>query len=223
MSETKPTPPQVDSSLRHLLRLPTSCYQASGIVVNGRRIKSLVFTTDLAIIRNCDADAVFAVYPFTPQSAISHALINGSYIPVFCGCGGGTTKGLRTLSLAQDAEGQGAMGIVLNAPISDLNLLAVTKVVDIPVIITVVSEASDIASRLANGASILNVAAGPQTADLGRKIRADFPEVPIIASGGNSEESIQATIAAGANAITYTPPSTAELFKHMMANTEKVN
>ena len=111
-------------------QLPLSCYQASGIVVNGRRIKSLVFTTDLAIIRNCDADAVFAVYPFTPQSAISHALINGSYIPVFCGCGGGTTKGLRTLSLAQDAEGQGAMGIVLNAPISDLNLLAVTKVVD---------------------------------------------------------------------------------------------
>ena len=198
-------------------QLPLSCYQASGIVVNGRRIKSLVFTTDLAIIRNCDADAVFAVYPFTPQSAISHALINGSYIPVFCGCGGGTTKGLRTLSLAQDAEGQGAMGSVLNAPISDLNLLAVTKVVDIPVIITVVSEETDIAARLASGASILNVAAGPGTAALVRKIRRDFPEVPIIASGGNTEESIQATIAAGANAITFTPPSTAELFKSMMA------
>ena len=186
-------------------------------MVNGRRIKSLVFTTDLAIIRNCDADAVFAVYPFTPQSAISHALINGSYIPVFCGCGGGTTKGLRTLSLAQDAEGQSAMGIVLNAPISDLNLLAVTKVVDIPVIITVVSEETDIAARLASGASILNVAAGPGTAALVRKIRRDFPEVPIIASGGNTEESIQATIATGANAITFTPPSTAELFKSMMA------
>lgn len=198
-------------------QLPLSCYQASGIVVNGRRIKSLVFTTDLAIIRNCDADAVFAVYPFTPQSAISHALINGSYIPVFCGCGGGTTKGLRTLSLAQDAEGQGAMGIVLNAPISDLNLLAVTKVVDIPVIITVVSKETDIAARLASGASILNVAAGPGTAALVRKIRRDFPEIPIIASGGNTEESIQATIAAGANAITFTPPSTAELFKSMMA------
>ena len=170
-------------------------------MVNGRRFKSLVF----------------AVYPFTPQSAISHALINGSYIPVFCGCGGGTTKGLRTLSLAQDAEGQGAMGIVLNAPISDLNLLAVTKVVDIPVIITVVSEETDIAARLASGASILNVAAGPGTAALVRKIRRDFPEVPIIASGGNTEESIQATIATGANAITFTPPSTAELFKSMMA------
>lgn len=198
-------------------QLPLSCYQASGIVVNGRRIKSLVFTTDLAIIRNCDADAIFAVYPFTPQSAISHALINGSYIPVFCGCGGGTTKGLRTLSLAQDAEGQGAMGIVLNAPISDLNLLAVTKVVDIPVIITVISEETNIAARLASGASILNVAAGPGTAALVQKIRRDFPEVPIIASGGNTEESIQATIAAGANAITFTPPSTAELFKSMMA------
>ncbi len=198
-------------------QLPLSRYQARGIVVNGRRIKSLVFTTDLAIIRNCDADAVFAVYPFTPQSAISHALINGSYIPVFCGCGGGTTKGLRTLSLAQDAEGQSAMGIVLNAPISDLNLLAVTKVVDIPVIITVVSEETDIAARLASGASILNVAAGPGTAALVQKIRRDFPEVPIIASGGNTEESIQATIAAGANAITFTPPSTAELFKSMMA------
>lgn len=197
-------------------QLPLSRYQARGIVVNGRRIKSLVFTTDLAIIRNCDADAVFAVYPFTPQSAISHALINGSYIPVFCG-GGGTTKGLRTLSLAQDAKGQGAMGIVLNAPISDLNLLAVTKVVDIPVIITVVSEETDIAARLASGASILNVAAGPGTAALVQKIRRDFPEVPIIASGGNTEESIQATIAAGANAITFTPPSTAELFKSMMA------
>ena len=68
MSEIKPNPPQVDSSLRHLLRLPASCYQASGIVVNGRRIKSPVITTDLAIIRNCDADAVFAVYPFTPPS-----------------------------------------------------------------------------------------------------------------------------------------------------------
>ena len=183
-------------------QLPLSCYQARGIVVNGRRVKSLVFTTDLAIIRNCDADAVFAVYPFTPQSAISHALINGSYIPVFCGCGG-TTKGLRTLSLAQDAEGQSAMGIVLNAPISDLNLLAVTKVVDIPVIITVVSEETDIAARLASGASILNVAAGPGTAALVQKIRRNFPEVPIIA--------------AGANAITFTPPSTAELFKSMMA------
>jgi hypothetical protein len=83
--------PRVDSGLRHILRMPQECYEASGIVINGRRIKTLVFTTDLAIIRNCDADAVFAVYPFTPQQAISDAIIRASYIPVFCGVGGGTT------------------------------------------------------------------------------------------------------------------------------------
>ncbi|MCD8088364.1 MAG: hydrolase [Oscillospiraceae bacterium] len=196
--------------------MPKECYGASGVVVNGRHIKSLVFTTDVAIIRNCDADAVFAVYPFTPQQAISEALVRYSYIPVFCGVGGGTTKGMRTVGLARDVECQGAMGVVLNAPITNLNLLAVAKAVDIPAIITVVSEETDVAQRLASGASILNVAGGPNTANIVRKIREDFPDVPIIASGGNTGELIKKTIDAGANAITYTPPSTAELFKSMM-------
>ena len=40
--------------------------------------------------------------------------------------------------------------------------------------------------------------------------------LPIIASGGKTGESIAETIAAGANAITYTPPSPAVLFKEMM-------
>ena len=125
--------PQIGSKLRqHILKMPEAVFQASGIVINGRRIKSFVFTTDLAIIRNCDADAVFAVYPFTPQQAISDALIKASYIPVFCGVGGGTTKGLRTVTLAKDVESQGAMGVVLNSPISDLNLMAVARSVDIP-------------------------------------------------------------------------------------------
>ena len=102
---TQPFIPRVQSNLRHgILEMPKAIYEASGIVINGRRIKSLVFTTDLAIIRNCDADAVFAVYPFTPQQAISDAIIKASYIPVFCGVGGGTTKGLRTIGLAKDVE-----------------------------------------------------------------------------------------------------------------------
>lgn len=216
MSEKKNSP-YVESSLRHnILRLPQEVYAASGIVVNGRRIKSFVFTTDLAIIRNCDADAVFAVYPFTPQQAISDAIIKASYIPVFCGVGGGTTRGLRTVGLAKDVESQGAMGVVLNAPVSDLNLVAVARAVDIPVIITVTKEDTDIRSRLEAGASILNVACSLNTPEVVRKIRADFPDVPIIATGGKTGETIAATIAAGANAITYTPPSTQELFKSMM-------
>ena len=58
---------------------------------------------------------------------------------------------------------------------------------------------------------------------LGKAIRDEgselviFPEVPIIASGGGTEESIRRTIQAGANAITYTPPTAQELFKITMA------
>ena len=130
-------PPTIESSLRGhgILKMPEACYSASGIIINGRRIKTFLFSTDIALIRNCDADAVFAVYPFTPQQAISEAIIKNSYIPVFCGVGGGTTKGLRTIGLAKDVESQGAMGVIMNAPISNLNLAAVAAAVDIPVII----------------------------------------------------------------------------------------
>ena len=218
MKENTNPIPQIGGKLRsHILKMPEAVFQASGIVVNGRRIKSFVFTTDLAIIRNCDADAVFAVYPFTPQQAISDAIIKASYIPVFCGVGGGTTKGLRTISLAKDVEAQGAMGVVLNAPITDLNLVAVANAVDILVIITVTSDKTDIQSRLDHGAAILNVACAQNTPVVVEKIRREFPNVPIIASGGNTNESISRTIAAGANAITYTPPSTQELFRELMA------
>ena len=218
MNEQRNHAPSIEGRLRHgILRVPEAVYDATGIVVNGRRLKSFVFTTDLAIIRNCDADAVFAVYPCTPQQAISDAIIKGAYVPVFCGVGGGTTKGLRTVGLAKDVESQGAMGVVLNAPISDLNLAAVARAVDIPVVITVTNNRTDIQRRMEVGASILNVAGGSATADLVRWIRKEHPSVPIIASGGNTEETIRATIEAGANAITYTPPSTKELFREMMA------
>ena len=49
-------------------------------------------------------------------------------------------------------------------------------------------------------------------------VREAAPDIPIIASGGKTEESIRRTIQAGANAITYTPPTTQELFKSMMEN-----
>lgn len=210
--------PQIESSLRchGILKMPMECYGASGIIINGRRIKTLVFTTDIAIIRNCDADAVFAVYPFTPQQAISDAIIKASYIPVFCGVGGGTTKGLRTIGLAKDVESQGAMGVIMNSPITNANLAAVAAVVDIPVIITVTKPDADIAARLAAGASIINVACAAETPNLVRQFRKEFPDLPIIASGGPTGESIKYTIDSGANAVTYTPPSTAELFKTMM-------
>ena len=58
MTEIINTTPQIGSKLRskNILRLPEAISSASGIIINGRKIRSFVFTTDLAIIRNCDAD-----------------------------------------------------------------------------------------------------------------------------------------------------------------------
>ena len=78
--------PELTGNLRaHSVRLPEAAQEASGIRVLGRTIRSIVYTTDIAIIRNCDADAVFAVYPFTPQQIISKAIMEASAIPVFAG------------------------------------------------------------------------------------------------------------------------------------------
>ena len=82
--------PEYRGNLRdHMIEIPRCIAQASGIRVFGRRIKSLVFTTDVAIIRNINADAVIAVYPFTPQPAITHAVLTAAEMPVFSGVGGG--------------------------------------------------------------------------------------------------------------------------------------
>ena len=76
--------PEYRGNLRdHMIEIPRCIAQASGIRVFGRRIKSLVFTTDVAIIRNINADAVIAVYPFTPQPAITRAVLTAAEMPVF--------------------------------------------------------------------------------------------------------------------------------------------
>lgn len=209
--------PQVGSALRHnILELPPVMRKSSGILVFGRRIKTFVFSTDLAIIRNCDADAVFAVYPFTPQQSITDAIIKNSYIPVFAGVGGSITNGQRSVDLAKDVESQGAMAVVVNASFSNENLHEITEAIDIPVVVTITSQEEDVGARLNAGARLLNVAGAHHTAEIVRSIREKYPEVPIIASGGNREDHIRETIDAGANAITYTPPSTAELFTMSM-------
>ena len=209
--------PEYRGQLRdHCIEIPRCITQASGIRIFGRRIKSLVFTTDIAIIRNINADAVIAVYPFTPQPAITHAILTGADMPVFSGVGGGITGGARVVSLAMDAEALGATGVVVNAPTSNDSIRRLKEVIDIPVVVTVARMDTDIAARLEAGADILNVSSAQNTPELVARIRRDFPKVPIIATGGPTEETIRQTIAAGANAITYTPPTCAELFKELM-------
>ena len=197
------------------LNVPNAIYECRGIKIFGRRIKSIVFSTDVSIIRNCKADAVIAVYPFTPQPVITQAVMMVADCPVFVGVGGGLTKGERVINLARHAEYQGATGVVLNAPTSNDTIREVAKVVDLPIVITIVKE-DDIQGRLDAGAQILNVSAASKTPELVAKIREKFPDVPIMATGGPTEESIKATILAGADAITWTPPSNGEVFRDIM-------
>lgn len=218
-NDNKKRTPSIESKLRHnIVRMPEEIRKVSGIVIWGRRIKSLVFTTDIAIIRNCDADAVLAVYPFTPQQAISNCIIQSAYIPVFCGVGGSLTKGIRSISMAKDAEALGAMGVVVNAAVSNTNLAAIAATVDIPVVVTVVTPDTDVGARIAAGASILNVSAADKTPELVQMIRENYPDFPIIATGGPTPESVARTVEAGANAISITPPSTKVLFSAIMKN-----
>lgn len=215
--KNKKQAPEIVSNLRSdYVRMPKVIRDASGIRIFGKRLKSFIFTTDVAIIKNTDADAVIAVYPFTPMPTITQAIMEAADIPVMCGVGGGLTHGKRSANIALHAEFQGAIGVVLNSPATDETITYVKENVDVPVVITVVSEKTDVASKLAAGAEIINVSGGAQTAAIVASIRAQFPDVPIMATGGPTDDSILETIQAGANAISYTPPSNAELFKHKM-------
>lgn len=210
--------PHVKTKLRshHIVTMPDEIYAASGIVIMGRRIKSLIFSTDIAIIRNCNADAVLAVYPFTPQQIIADAIVSTSSLPVFCGVGGGTTTGARVVMLAKDAEAFGAMAVVVNAPTTNDVIAQIADIIDIPIVVTVLDENTDIDARLEAGATIFNVSTAARTPEVVRILRERYPDLPIIATGGPSQESIRETVAAGANAISFTPPTAEELFHSLM-------
>ena len=209
--------PSYHGTLRsHSLSVPECIYQCSGMLIFGRRIKSLVFSTDVCIIKNINADAVIAVYPFTPQPVISQAIISVSDVPVFVGIGGGLTGGNRAIRLAEVAENQGAYAVVVNAPIDPEIITKIKSKIELPVVATIVSDKQDIDERIAAGADILNVAASVKTPELVKHIRSKYPDIPIIATGGPTEESILRTIEAGANSITYTPPTNGEVFAGTM-------
>lgn len=209
--------PEIEGNLRrHMVKVPEVINQAGGINIFGKNLKSLIFSTDVAIIKNCNANAVIAVYPFTPQPIITHSIISASDIPVFCGVGGGTTTGKRVVNLAMHAEYQGAIGVVVNAPTPNELIKSLKARIDIPIVVTVAAGNTDIEGRLEAGATILNVSCASKTPEVVKSIRERYPKVPIIATGGPTEDSIRRTIEAGANTVTYTPPTSAELFKTLM-------
>ena len=210
-------PSPIEGRLRKApLRVPDEYTECSGFTLFGRRIRSLLYSTDVAVIRNSNADAIFAVYPFTAQPSITQALLTVAEAPLFVGVGGGTTTGRRSAELAAVSEMQGAAGVVLNSPATPEMVSQVVSTVDIPVVATITRFDQETADKVSAGARIINVAAGRETAAVIRQLREAFPNLPIIATGGKDGEAATATVAAGANALIWAPPSIGQLQRDMM-------
>ena len=181
------------------VRAPKAAKACPGIELIGHTIRTLVFSTDLYIIRNSNADAVLAAAPFTCQPAITQALLQVSGRPVLVGVTGATTSGARSVILAMEAESQGASAVMANMTATPELIGDMAQIVDIPVVAT--------------------VGAYDETVD--RKIvvaelRDAYPQLPIIATAGPTEETATAAIKAGADALSWTPPSCAELERETM-------
>ena len=67
-------------------RVPAVISQhCGGITVKGHTLKSFAYTTDAVIIRNTNANAILAVYPFTGEPVITQALLTVAQMPLFVG------------------------------------------------------------------------------------------------------------------------------------------
>ncbi len=207
----------VEGTLRNVgIHVPEAIRECSGISLYGHCVKSLLFSTDIAIIRNSDADAVLAVYPFTCQPAITQALLSAAEMPVLTGVGGAVTTGRRAVDLAVHSDMQGVAGVVVNASTDPATISRMAERVDVPIVVTVTRLDCMAFDQIAAGARIVNVAAAKETPHVVADIRRAFPQMPIMASGGTTDESILATIDAGANAISWTPPTLQELERKIM-------
>lgn len=210
-------PSPIEGRLRKApLRVPEGYGECTGFTLFGRRIRSLLYSTDVAVIRNSNADAIFAVYPFTAQPAITQALLTVAEAPLFVGVGGGTTTGRRAAELAAVSEMQGAAGVVLNSPATPDMVAQVVSTVDIPVVASITRFDELARQKVEAGARIINVAAGRNTAAVIRELRKAYPNLPILATGGKTPEVTSATVEAGANALIWAPPSITELQRDMM-------
>lgn len=207
--------PEVVSPLRiSIIAMPDIIRKASGIVIYGKRIKSIVYSLDVSLIANTDADAILCVYPFTPNTQILNAVSLVAKAPILVGVGGGLTQGERSARLASHAEENNATAIVLNGPVTVETTEMVRRYVDIPIIYTVIDKSRPLQPYIDAGVNIFNVSGGKDTVELVKWVREQYPDIPIIASGGKSDKSIEDTINAGANAITYTAYGMMEQYFH---------
>jgi hypothetical protein len=195
--------------------------KCKGVLLGNSTIKSLIFSTDMALIENNDADAVLAVYPFSPSSKIMKSLIDFSEKPVICGVGGGLTQGKVSLEMALAAEAMGAAAIIVNQPFQNKHIEVIKRKINLPIISSVSIKEFSFRDRVNAGVDIFHVAGGSNTASIIDHINFAAPGFPIIATCGKTLDNLQKSIIAGADAIVLTPPNSSELFKPIMEEYRK--
>lgn len=190
--------------------------QCKGLFLKDHKIKSILFSTDLALIENNDCDAILAVYPFAPSSRIMETLINFSGKPVICGVGGGKTQGRKSVKMALEAQHLGACAVMVNQPFKNKDIQEMRRQINIPIISSVSTIAFDFDRRIKAGISAFNITGGKQTLEILNFLKQNYPDIPYICTGGKSIEHIRLAISLDARAIVLTPPSNANLFKRIM-------
>ncbi|WJS96692.1 hypothetical protein NYQ10_09595 [Flavobacterium johnsoniae] len=188
-----------------------------GLVLKNENVKSFLFSTDMALIENNDADAILAVYPFPPSPKIIKTLIDFAGKPIVCGVGGGKTKGKKSLEMAIYAEEVGAAGIIVNIPFENKDIKKIREKVSLPIVATVTSsDYNFLKGKIDDGVTIFHVSGGANTSKIVKDISDKFPDFPVMATGGKSLDSIKESINSGSRAIVLSPPSNKDLFKTVM-------
>ncbi len=189
-----------------------------GIELHDKRIKTILYSTDLALIENNDADALLAVYPFTPSLRIIKTLIAFSNKPVICGIGGGMTQGDFAIEVAMEAQKYGAAAVIVNQPFKNEDIAKLKQQLTIPIISSVSTINFDFEARIKAGVSCFNVTGGANTLQIVDYLQQKYPDFPVISTGGKTFDSLQNIVNKKISAVILTPPSNAELFRSIMDN-----
>lgn len=192
--------------------------KCKGILLDDQLVKSILFSTDLALIENNDCDAILAVYPFPPSKKIMKSLIEFSNKPVICGIGGGITQGSIALNMAVEAEQLGASAVIVNQPFRNSDILKIRKKISIPILSSVSALNFNFKERIESGVSFFHITGGQNTTRIIEHIKENFPDIPFICTGGKLMSDLKEVIAKEVSGVVLTPPSNGDLFKKIMHN-----
>ncbi|MGM0545492.1 MAG: hydrolase [Bacteroidota bacterium] len=193
--------------------LPNAIYDAPGLTIGSHDVQSILLSTNLSYIANLDIDAVLIVHPFDPTQEVNEAIHRFCEGPTFLGIGGGYRQKENMLALAEKADQQNADGVVISRPTSPELIRKVSQRINTKLIYTVMYEEENYGGFIEAGVDILNITTGESTPQTIRNIREYHPDIPIMANGGPFDSTIRETIASGADAIVYNPPTATEMIR----------